>query len=89
MAIAVLFEFPKDSINKYDKVLELEPQTKDQPARSSHVAYEFPDGGFGVVDVWDSEEAFGKFGEILMPAIEKAGIDTAAQPKIFPVHNTI
>jgi hypothetical protein len=89
MAIAVRFEFPKDSIAKYDKVLELEPRTKDQPARSYHVAFELPDGGFGVVDVWDSEEAFAKFGEILMPAIEKAGIDTSAQPKIGPVHNTM
>jgi hypothetical protein len=89
MTIAVIFEFPKDSINKYDKILELEPQTKDQPARSSHVSYELPGGGFGVVDVWDSEEAFGKFGEILMPAIEKAGIDTAVQPRIFAVHNTM
>ena len=87
MAVAVLFEFPKDSLAKYDKVLELEPRTKDQPARSSHVAFEMPGGGFGVLDVWDSEEAFGKFGEILMPAIEQAGIDTSAQPKIYPVHN--
>ena len=89
MAIAVLFEFPKDSIEKYDKVLDLEPQTKDQAARSFHVSYELPGGGFGVVDVWDSEEAFAKFGEILRPAIEQAGIDTSVQPKIFPVHNTI
>jgi hypothetical protein len=85
----VFFEFPMDSIDKYDKVLELEPRTKDQPARSSHVAYELPNGGFGVIDVWDSEEVFGKFGELLMPAIEKAGIDNSAQPKIIPVHNTM
>lgn len=89
MAIAVLFEFPKDSLQKYDEVLELEPRTKAQPARSFHVSFEMPGGGFGVLDVWDSEEAFGKFGEILMPAIEKAGIDTSAQPKIYPVHNTM
>jgi hypothetical protein len=89
MAIAVVFEFPKDSIEKYDKVLELEPRTKDQPARSSHVCYVLPNGGTGVIDVWDSEEAFGKFGEILMPAIEKAGLDTSTQPKIYPVHNTM
>jgi hypothetical protein len=89
MAIAVLFEFPKDSIEKYDKILELEPRTRDQPARSFHVAFERPDGGFGVLDVWDSEEAFGKFGEVLMPAIQKAGVDASVQPKVFPVHNTM
>jgi hypothetical protein len=37
MAIVVVFEFPKDSIEKYDKVLELEPRTKDRPARLFHI----------------------------------------------------
>jgi hypothetical protein len=89
MAIVVLFEFPNDSIEKYNKVLEGEPRTREQPARSFHVAYELPTGGFGVIDVWDSEAAFGQFGEILMPAITAAGIDSSVQPKVFPVHNTL
>ncbi len=88
MAIVAHFEFPeKDSIDKYDQVLENEPRTKDQPARSVHVCYELPNRGFGVLDVWDSEEAFGKFGEILMPAIDKAGLSAA--PNVYPVHNTM
>jgi hypothetical protein len=86
MAIVAHLEFPeKDSIDKYDTVLETEPRTKDQPARSFHVCYELPNRGFGVLDVWDSEEAFGKFGEILMPAIDRAGLTAA--PNIYRVHN--
>jgi hypothetical protein len=89
MAIVVVFEFPKDSIEKYDKVLELEPRTKDRPARLFHICSVLPNGGIGVVDVWESEEAFGKFGEVPMPAIEKAGLDISTQPKLFPVYNTM
>lgn len=86
MAIVAYFPFPeKDSIDKYDQVLAAEPRTKDQPARSFHVCFELPDRGFGVLDVWDSEEDFAKFGEILGPAMEKAGL--SAQPMISPVHH--
>src|SRR3989442_5265148 len=86
MAIAVLFEFPNDSVDKYDEVLQMAPELKTQPARSYHVCYKLG-GGFGVVDVWDSEEAFSKFGELLGPVLEKLGIQ--GQPTIRPVHNTI
>ena len=89
MAVAVLFEFPNSSLDQYDRVLELEPRTKDQPARTQHVAYELPGGGFAVLDVWESDEAFGRFGEILMPAIQQAGLESAGPPKVFPVHNTL
>ncbi|HEY8217296.1 MAG TPA: hypothetical protein VIH82_09185 [Acidimicrobiia bacterium] len=86
MAIAVVFEFPTDSVAKYDEVLKSEPATRTQPARSHHVCFE-TDGGFTVVDVWDSPEAFEAFGAVLGPAIEKAGL--AAEPKVYPVHNTM
>lgn len=42
------------------------------------------DSGFRVVDVWESEEACGKFGEILAPLLQEAGIDSP--PEIYPVH---
>ncbi|HEV3450549.1 MAG TPA: hypothetical protein VG869_05020 [Acidimicrobiia bacterium] len=86
MAIAVLFEFPNDSVSKYDEVLQGEPKTRDQPARSFHVCFEMGNG-FGVLDVWDSEEAFGQFGEVLGPILERVGLQ--GEPKIYPVHNTI
>jgi hypothetical protein len=88
MAIAAMFEFnEKDGLAKYDKALEVGAALRDQPHRSVHVCYELPSGGFGVLDVWDSEEEFAKFGEVLGPVMQEVGL--AADPKIYPVHNTM
>jgi heme-degrading monooxygenase HmoA len=40
---------------------------------------------FMVVDVWESQEAFSKFGETLMPIMAKNGIKNPV-PLILPVH---
>ena len=40
------------------------------------------ESGFRVVDVWESEEAFRRFGETLMPILQDLGIE--AQPEIYP-----
>jgi len=40
------------------------------------------------VDVWESEEAFQRFGQKLMPLLEKAGIPAVA-PQVFPIHNVV
>jgi hypothetical protein len=48
-----------------------------------HAAGDGPDG-FRVVDVWESEEAFGAFGETLVPILQEVGID--AQPEVYPAH---
>ena len=46
-----------------------------------HVAGQGPQG-FRVVDVWESEEACNRFGEILQPILEEVGIDDA--PELYP-----
>ena len=46
-----------------------------------HVAGESAEG-FRVVDVWESEEACGKFGEILQPILQEVGITDA--PELYP-----
>src|SRR5260370_55663 len=38
--------------------------------------------GFRVVDVWESEEAFNRFGEKLMPILKELGIE--AEPEVYP-----
>ena len=40
--------------------------------------------GFRVVDVWESEDAFRRFGEKLMPILKEIGID--AVPETFEAH---
>lgn len=57
--------------------------TSDWPVDGllAHVAGQ-GEGGFRVVDVWDSEEAFQRFGETLVPILQTLGVD--AQPEVYP-----
>lgn len=62
MAVAAVFEFPKEAIEAYDRNLEIHADLLlDQPARKCHVCFETPKG-YMVVDVWESLEAFEEFG---------------------------
>jgi heme-degrading monooxygenase HmoA len=45
------------------------------------------DDGFRVVDVWESEEAFERFGPVIGPALEEVGFP--GEPKVFPLHNFV
>jgi len=40
-----------------------------------------------VVDIWESAEAFGEFGKIMLPLAKKNGI--AAEAELFPLHNQL
>lgn len=51
-----------------------------------HAAGEAP-GGFRVVDVWESEEAAGRFGETLVPVLQEVGVE--AEPEIYPAHTFV
>jgi hypothetical protein len=51
------------------------------------VAAPTPNGWF-VTDVWESEEAFRRFGEVLMPMLEELGVRDV-QPKIYPAFNVV
>jgi hypothetical protein len=86
MAIAVVFEFPNESVEKYDRALAEQPDLRTQPGRTHHICWE-TDGGWTVVDVWESEEAFTKFGEVLGPTLQRLELST--EPKVHPVHNTM
>jgi hypothetical protein len=44
-------------------------------------------GGFRVVDVWESEEAVQRFGETLMPILRE--LDVEAEPEIYPAHTFV
>ena len=86
MAIAVFFEFPNESLDKYDQALAKVPELRTQPARSHHICFK-TENGWGVVDVWESEETFAKFGELLGPVLQELQLN--AQPAIHEVHNTM
>ena len=43
--------------------------------------------GFRVVDVWESEDAFRRFGDTLMPVLQEIGVE--GQPEIYPAHTFV
>lgn len=62
------------------------PELRAQPPRSHHICYK-TDNGWGVVDVWETEEAFAAFGAVLGPVLQE--FQLSAEPRIQPVHNTM
>jgi hypothetical protein len=44
-------------------------------------------GGFRVVDVWESEEAANQFGETLAPILQEVGIEE--QPELYQAHTFV
>jgi hypothetical protein len=87
MAIAVNFELPEgSSLEQYDQLFRSNDQLSHQPDRRFHICYETATG-FGVVDVWESEEAFAAFGEILGPLL--AETDLKPTPHVHRIHQTL
>ena len=89
MAIAAVFNIPGMTQQQYDQVIkDLEAKGAGNPdGRLYHVASLSEAGGL-VIDVWESEEKLGQFGEVLIPTLVAAGV-TPAEAQIHPVHNII
>ena len=45
------------------------------------------ENGFRVVDVWDSPEAFQRFGETLMPILQELGVE--GRPEVYQAHTFV
>lgn len=87
MAVAVLFELAGEGIQeKYDFAVREAAPTGHVPGRLVHVAGPV-EGGWRVLDVWQSQEAFeGFLRERLGAALQRAQLP---EPKLtmFPVYN--
>ena len=89
MALTVLYQIPGLTEDQYDKIIEtLQASSITAPGRIYHVAGPM-EGGWQVVDVFESREAFEQFiGGSLGPVMQKLGI--APPPMTFsPVHNML
>ncbi len=85
--ISVVFEFPHDSVDGYFKVFENGGrEIVEQSARLHHQCWETSEG-FTVVDIWESEDAFARFGEVLVPQLQALGLN--AVPKINPTRRIV
>jgi hypothetical protein len=93
MAIVAIFQGPSLTQQQYEEaVRRLTGGRKSRMEAPSdwpvegllvHIAGESPNG-FRVVDVWESEEAFGRFGEKLIPILQEIGVEGA--PEVYPTH---
>jgi hypothetical protein len=87
VAITAVFECPNEPVDKYEKVFEFAGVAiTNQPNRLHHVCYR-TQNGFTVVDVWADEQSFAAFGEVIGPALQRAGLDV--KPAVFPVQGVV
>jgi hypothetical protein len=90
MAVAMMVDNPEGSQEVYDKIraqLGLE-----KPAGGIfHVAGPSPNGGWRVIEVWESEEEANRFfQERFIPALHALGLSGPPPPREFwPVHNAM
>ncbi len=86
MAVAMLVDNPEGSQETYEKVRER--LGLERPAGGIfHVAGPSPNGGWRVIEVWESEEDAKRFVERLRPAFEAVGAPAPPPPQLWPVHN--
>jgi hypothetical protein len=88
MPIVAVFQSPSLTRDKYEQAVRKltggkrarMESTADWPVEGVlvHVAGE-SDSGFRVVDVWQSEDAFRRFGEKLMPILKEVGVEGAPE----------
>jgi hypothetical protein len=87
MAVAMMVDNPEGSQETYNRVRER--LGLQRPAGGIfHVAGPSPNGGWRVVEVWESEEDAKRFvTERLLPAFEAVGAPAPPPPELWPVHN--
>lgn len=87
MPVALMVDHPQGSQQIYDQVRE--QVGLDRPAGGVlHVAGPSPNGGWRVIEVFDSEDAAQRFiKERLAPAFQAIEAPPPPPPELWPVHN--
>jgi len=88
MAVAILLEWPGLTQQQYEQAMkELQLDANPPAGGMFHVAGPMT-GGWRIVDVWESAEAFHRFSEErIIPAVTKIGITTQPRVEVYPAHN--
>jgi hypothetical protein len=88
MAIAVLVDNPEGSREVYEKV-RAQLGLEGPAGGIFHLAGPSPNGGWRVLEVWESEDDAKRFrDERLMPAFDAAGVPRPpSPPEFWPIHN--
>ena len=88
MAIAVMQDFPGGTQQQYDQVTgQLDLGGHTPKGCLFHTAGPM-EGGWRVVDVWESQDALNAFMGVLGPVAQSAGIPQP-QVTIWPIHNIL
>ena len=89
MAISVYINPVSATAAQYDEIIRrLDAAGAGKPAgRLYHACFGTGDK-LQVFDIWESQQAFDKFGETMVPIVQEVGIDLG-QPMVEPVHNLI
>jgi hypothetical protein len=91
MSIVVRFHPTNVTVAQYEDVLRREQGAggKFPPdGRDYHICFG-TDGDLHVSEIWDSQEQFQAYGEVLMPILADVGIQFSGEPEVFEVHNII
>jgi hypothetical protein len=91
MAFVRMFDNPNVTQEQYDAASQQVGVTPDNMPEGAvlHVAGPSPDGGWRVVEIWESEEAASTFdAERVEPVLQQVGIQRPA-PTTWQVHNLV
>lgn len=95
MVVIAVFHGPTVTQAKYEASVKKltggrsrmeKPEDWPVPGLLVHAAGQGPKG-FRVVDVWESEQAFQKFGEKLKPILKELGME--GEPEVYPAHTFV
>lgn len=95
MAVVAVFQGPHVTQALYEESVRRLTGGKPRMGRASdwpvkgllvHIAGQGPKG-FRIVDVWESEESFRKFGEKLVPILQELGME--GEPEVYPAHTVV
>ena len=86
--VIVQISIPGMTAKEYDQVwTELRKAGQSHPAGLHHHVGARQGNNWMVIDVWESAEAFNKFGETLVPILRNNGVAVDQfKPVITPVH---
>jgi hypothetical protein len=94
MAVLMIQEVPGGTKEQYEEVVSRLSDGRglsspgDWPVEGIIVHAAGPtDDGWRVVDVWESEEAFQRFGEVIGPILQEVGFN--GEPRLYPLERFV
>jgi hypothetical protein len=90
MAVGIRIKFAGVTQDQFDAVNKHVDPASDPPAGLLFHASGPIEGGWGVIDFWESRDAFDAFSPRIQASVEASGVEVQGPPDIkeFPVHET-